>query len=77
MLPALRRWHANVRRLVFQCNRQHLTQQLLVLKLPYLKLLMDSRSKMGAILSAGALQPMPPGLYKLEMLVEQQQEYHL
>jgi hypothetical protein len=64
-----------VRRLKFQRNRQRLAQQLLLLKLPYIKLLVDCRAKMGGILDTGALQPLAPGLYKLEALVEQQQEY--
>ncbi|WIA31508.1 hypothetical protein OEZ86_002401 [Tetradesmus obliquus] len=72
---AIRRWHANVRQLKFQRSRQRLAQQLLLLKLPYLKLLMDCRAKMGAILDTGALQAVAPGLYKLDALVEQQQEY--
>jgi hypothetical protein len=74
-IAAYRRWHANVRQLKFQRNRQRLAQQLLLLKLPYLKLLVDCRAKMGAILDAGALQPVAPGLYKLDALIEQQQEY--
>jgi hypothetical protein len=73
--PTGRRWHANVRELKFESSRQRLSQQLLLLKLPYLKLLMDCRAKMAAILEAGALQPVAPGLYKLDALVEQQQEY--
>jgi hypothetical protein len=69
------RWHANVHQLKFQRSRQRLAQPLLLLKLPYLKLLMDCRAKMGSILDTGALQHVAPGLYKLDALVEQQQEY--
>lgn len=75
MLLLCNRWHANVRRIVYERNRQQLAKQLLILKPPYLKMLNESRGKLAAVQEAGALQPMPAGLYKLETLVETQQEY--
>eukprot|EP00878_Enallax_costatus_P036082 GHUV01040375.1.p1 GENE.GHUV01040375.1~~GHUV01040375.1.p1 ORF type:complete len:651 (+),score=194.50 GHUV01040375.1:228-2180(+) len=71
----LRRWHANVRRNVYERNRQQLAKQLLILKPGYLKVLNESRSKLAAVHQAGALQDMPDGLYKLDALVESQQDY--
>ncbi|KAF6250704.1 hypothetical protein COO60DRAFT_1629458 [Scenedesmus sp. NREL 46B-D3] len=53
---AMRRWHANVRQLKFQRSRQRLSQQLLLLKLPHLKLLVDCRAKMGSILDTDVEQ---------------------
>eukprot|EP00775_Hariotina_reticulata_P001613 gene1613-1953_t len=74
---SLRRWRLNVRQLRYQRSRQQLSQKLLLLKAPYLRTLMECRSKLAQVQTAGAFESMPPGLCQLETMVAQQQEYHL
>jgi hypothetical protein len=71
------RWRLNARQLRYQRSKQQLKQKLLLLKAPYLRALMECRSKLAQVQAAGAFESMPAGLCQLEAMVAQQQEYQL
>eukprot|EP00879_Flechtneria_rotunda_P023368 GHRR01024718.1.p1 GENE.GHRR01024718.1~~GHRR01024718.1.p1 ORF type:complete len:686 (+),score=249.45 GHRR01024718.1:347-2404(+) len=69
------RWCSNTRQARYQRHKQQVEEQLLHLRPHYLKTLMDCRAKLAAIQSAGTLVVPPPGPYKLDALIDMQQEH--
>lgn len=49
--------------------------QLLLLKPSFHRVLAEVRARLTGVQAAGALQEMEPGVFKLDVLVAQQQEY--
>lgn len=74
-MTCILRWRANARRQRFQRRRQQVSQQLLLLKPGFQRVLSESRSRLAQLQAVGALQQMDAGAFRLEALVSQQQEY--
>lgn len=70
-----RRWHATARRARYERHRRQLSQRLLLLKPAFLRTLQDCRRHLDGLQAAGALAAMPPGAYRLDALLETQQEW--
>lgn len=68
-------WQATAQRQRYEQRRQQLSQQLLLLKPSFHRVLADARAKLGQLHSEGSLAAMEEGTFRLEALVAAQQEY--
>jgi hypothetical protein len=74
-LLCIRSWQATAQHQRYQQRRQQLSQQLLLSKPSFHRVLAESRAKLGQLRSEGSLAPMEEGVFRLEALVSAQQEY--
>lgn len=71
----LHSWRTNAQQQRFQRRRQQLSQRLLLLKPSFHRVLGECRSKLAQLHAEGPLAAMEEGLFRLEALVNLQQEY--
>jgi hypothetical protein len=75
LLLPLCSWQAKAQQQRFQQRRQQLSQRLLLLKPNFHRVLGESRARLAQLAAQGPLAPMEEGVFKLEALVDTQQEY--
>ncbi|KIZ03699.1 hypothetical protein MNEG_4262 [Monoraphidium neglectum] len=75
--PPSRRWHEAARRRRFERARERLARRLILLRPGMRGALMEARARLREVGEAGATGALPgEGLYRLESLVQAQQEHH-